>query len=300
MHAGERDVDPPLVRSLLESQLPQWADLSVERVRSAGTDNAIYRLGDDMAIRLPRIEAAVGQVGKEQRWLPRLAPHLPLDVPVPLARGEPGAGFPWPWSVYRWLPGEDGDRAAVTDPRECALRLAELVTALQAIDPSGGPSPGEHNAGRGVPLVARDGYVRDALSDLGGEIDVEAAAAAWEASVSAPEWTGAPAWLHGDLAPGNLLIDEGRLRAVIDFGCLGVGDPACDVMVAWTFVAADHRETFRAALRVDDATWMRARGWALSVALIALPYYRDTNPVLAGNARRWIAEVLADQRPAGR
>jgi aminoglycoside phosphotransferase (APT) family kinase protein len=267
-------------------------------VPSAGTDNALYRLGRDMVVRLPRIDWAVGQVEKEQRWLPKLAQHLPLAIPVPLAKGVPGEGYPWHWSVYRWLDGENAALERLADVRQTAVTLAHFITALQQIDPSNGPPLGEHNSGRGVPLAERDGQTRQAIAALAGVIDTEAATAAWETALETPAWSGPPVWLHGDLQSGNLLAVDGVLTAVIDFGCLGVGDPACDLMVAWNLFSGEARRAFRAALAVDEATWARGRGWALSVGLIALPYYQHTNPVLANIARFAIHEVLTDRQDA--
>jgi aminoglycoside phosphotransferase (APT) family kinase protein len=294
MHANELDTDVSLVGRLLAAQFPHWADLPIEPVDSAGTDNALYRLGEDMAVRLPRIHAAVGQVEKEQRWLPKLAPLLPLAIPLPLAKGAPAQGYPWEWSVYRWLEGETATIERITDLGQAATDLAQFIAALQRIDPTDGPLPGEHNSYRGVPLATRDAETRAAVASLHSLIDVGAVGAVWGAALEAPVWQGSPVWLHGDLLSGNLLAAQGRLSAVIDFGCLGVGDPACDVMVAWTYLSAGTRDAFRAALPVDDATWARGRGWALSVGLVALPYYQTTNPVLAGIARNAIDEVLAD------
>ena len=292
MHADEVHTDAALVRRLLAAQFPHWAGLRIEPVRSPGTDNAIYRLGDDMAVRLPRIHWAAGQPEKEHRWLPVLAPLLPLAVPVPLAEGAPGEGYPWHWSVCPWLEGENATHERLADPLEAASTLGGFVSALQRIDSAGGPSPGTHNSGRGVPLAERDEETRAAIAALHDTVDPNVVSAAWDAALEAPAWDGPPVWLHGDLQAGNLLAVDGRLSAVIDFGCLGVGDPACDVAAAWTYLAADSRNAFRAALRVDDATWARGRGWALSVGLIALPYYRTTNPVLAGIARHAIDEAL--------
>jgi aminoglycoside phosphotransferase (APT) family kinase protein len=294
MHADEVDTDDSLVSRLVAGQFPHWADLPIEPVHSAGTDNALYRLGDDLLVRLPRIQWATGQPGKEREWLPRLGPLLPLAIPLPLAKGVPAEGYPWEWSVYQWLEGETATLERVTDLGQAATDLAQFIAALQQVDPTHGPTPGEHNSWRGVPLATRDAETRAVIASLEGEIDVGAVTAAWEAAVRAPPWHGAPVWLHGDLQSGNLLAVQGRLSAVIDFGCLGVGDPACDVMTAWLYLPAEVRDVFRAALPVDDATWARGRGWALSVGLIALPYYTSTNPVLAGIARRAIEEVLAD------
>jgi aminoglycoside phosphotransferase (APT) family kinase protein len=299
MHADEIETDVSLVGRLLAAQFPQWADLPIEPVISAGTDNAIYRLGDDMAVRLPRIHWATGQVDKEHRWLPRLAPLLPLAIPVPLAKGKPGEGYPWHWSVCRWLEGETATIERIVDPRQAATDLAQFIAALQRIDSTGGPPPGQYNSFRGVPLAMRDSQTRAAITALHGMINVDAVTATWEAALQAPAWRDPPVWIHGDLQSGNLLTQQGRLSAVIDFGCLGVGDPACDLIVAWNFLSAETREVFRVALPVDEATWTRGRGWALSVGLIALPYYKTTNPVLAGISRRTIDEVLADHKVNG-
>ena len=295
MHDDEVATSVALVRQLLAAQFPQWADLPIEPVHSAGTDNAIYRVGDDMAVRLPRIHWATGQMDKEHQWLPRLAPLLPLAIPVPLAKGTPGEGYPWHWSVYQWLEGENATIEPFADPGQAATELAQFIAALQRIDPTGGPPPGPHNFFRGVPLAMRDPHTRAVIASLHGTLDASALTAAWEATLQAPAWDGPPVWIHGDLSPLNLLVKRGRLSAVIDFGCLGVGDPACDLQVAWNLFSAQTRNVFRTALQVDDATWARGRGWALSVGLIALPYYQSTNPVLAGISRRTIDEVLTDQ-----
>lgn len=296
MHADELDVDPSLVARLVAAQFPQWAHLPLEPVFPGGTDNIIYRLGGDMAVRLPRTPRATGEVDEDLRRLPTLAPLLPLGIPVPLARGMPAEGYPWEWGIYRWLEGESATIERIADPRRAATDLARFLAALQRLDTAGG-RPG---TSRGVPLRKRDRDTREAIAALDGEVDAEAATAAWEAALRVPEWQRAPVWIHGDLIPGNILVDGGRLSAVIDFSALCVGDPACDVMVAWTLLSAEARDVFRAALEVDDATWARGRGWALSWALIALPYYLDTNPVMVRDARRTIAEVLADRELAPR
>ncbi|MFZ1754481.1 MAG: aminoglycoside phosphotransferase family protein [Caldilineaceae bacterium] len=288
MHADEVMIEASLVARLLADQFPHWANLPLAPVPSAGTDNALFRLGAELAVRLPRIHWAAGQVEKEMRWLPRLAPHLPLAIPQPLALGEPGHGYPWRWGVYRWLEGETASPERVVDPRQAALDLAEFVAAIQRIDPTGAP------AGRGVPLAERDAAVRTAIVALRDTYDADGLTAAWETALRTRPWPGPPVWHHGDLQGGNLLARRGRLAAVIDFGCMGVGDPACDVMAAWLYLSADTRQAFRDVLQVDDDTWARGKGWALSMGLMALPYYRTTNPVLAGIGRRAIDEVLAD------
>jgi aminoglycoside phosphotransferase (APT) family kinase protein len=295
MHADELDIDVPLVRRLVAAQCPRWAALRIAPVRSAGSDNAIYRLGNDLAVRLPRRTGRTDEsLEKECEWLPRLAPLLPLPVPVPLAKGVPGEGYPCGWAVYRWLAGETATRQHLADSRQAAADLAGFLAALQRIDIAGAPPPGEHNFFRGVPLATRDAAVRAAIASLRGVVDVGVVTAAWEAALRAPAWQGPPVWIHGDFCDGNLLAERGRLSGVIDFGGLGVGDPACDLIAAWSFLPARAREVFRTALAVDDATWARGRGWALSVALIALPYYRATNPVRVAYSLDRIGEVLAD------
>jgi aminoglycoside phosphotransferase (APT) family kinase protein len=292
MHVDEIDTDVRLVGRLLAGQFPEWADLPIERVPSAGTDNALYRLGDDKAVRLPRIQSAVKAVAKEHRWLPRLAPLLPVAIPLPLGKGGPAEGYPWHWSVYRWLEGENPAVDCIADPDSLAMELAQFVSALHRIAPAGGP-----RGDRGEPLEERDAPTRNAIDAVQEMVDTAGVTAAWDAALRAPSWSRPAVWVHGDLSPGNLLTMDGRLSAVIDFGCVGVGDPACDLIVAWNLLPARARHIFRAALGVDDATWERGRGWALSLALIQLPYYQSTNPSLAANARHVIGEVLAEHEP---
>jgi aminoglycoside phosphotransferase (APT) family kinase protein len=295
MHSNEVPTDASLVRRLLAAQFPRWAHLSIAPVDSAGTDNAIYRLGDDMALRLPRIHWAVGNVEKEHQWLPRLAPHLPLTIPGPLAKGHPGEGYPWHWSIYRWLAGENATVASFIDANQTAIDLAQFILALQRIDIADGPLAEHYNL-RGVPLVTRDRSTREAIAALRGTIDVDAVTAAWEVAMRASEWHRAPVWFHGDLLPGNLLFERGRSSAVIDFGCMGVGDPACDLMIAWGLFSGESRDAFRATLAVDDATWARGRGQALSQALSFTSYYLNTNPVGVSVARRTIEAIVDDHR----
>jgi aminoglycoside phosphotransferase (APT) family kinase protein len=296
MHADEVETDASLVRRLLAAQFPRWAELPVELVPDWGTDNALYRLGGDMVVRLPRVERTTATMDKELRWLPKLAPLLPLATPVPLGVGRPGEGYPFVWAVYSWLEGETATAERVADLDRAAIDLARFVAALQGIDATDAPQPGPHNVWRGVPLATRDDSTRAAITSLGDRIDAGAVTAAWEAALRPPEWQRAPVWIHGDLDARNLLVEGGRLSAVIDFGCLGAGDPAYDVMVAWKILSADTREVFRAELSVDDATWARSRGLALSQALIALSYYTlETNPVLVREAERWLAAVLTGE-----
>jgi aminoglycoside phosphotransferase (APT) family kinase protein len=293
MHADELDIGEALVRRLVRAQFPSWSDLPIERVESSGTDNAMFRLGEELAVRLPRREAAAAQIAKEHRWLPALAP-LPLEIPMPVSLGLPADGYPWYWSVNRWLEGENATTARVKDENAAAIAIAAFIGALRRIDPTGGPQPGSHNFGRGVPLVKRDRYMRAAIASLGGEVDVAGVTTAWERALAASEWSDAATWIHGDLAPGNLLVRGGRITGVIDFGGLAVGDPACDLMVAWNYLDGRARATFKAALAPDEATWARGKGWALSMSVIALPYYLKTNPVIVANSRLTIATVLSE------
>jgi aminoglycoside phosphotransferase (APT) family kinase protein len=289
MHADEVEADESLVRRLLAAQFPHWADFPIKPVFPAGTDNAIYRLGDDLAVRLPRIHWAAGQPEKEHEWLPKLAPLLPLPIPVPLALGAPGEGYPWHWSVCPWLKGETASLDRVADARQLADDLAQFVAALRRIDPTGGPA-----ASRGGPLAPLADEVREVIVSLRRKLDANAVTAVWKAALEAPHWAGPPMWTHGDLDPRNLLVTHGRLSGVIDLSGLGVGDPACDVAAAWKVLPAEVRDIFRDALSVDEATWARSRGWVVTQAVMILSYYTlETNAVLVLEARRWLGEVLA-------
>ncbi len=288
-------VTPELVTKLVAAQFPEWADLPVTPVGKPGVDNATYRLGDEMSVRLPRFERWVGQVTREQRWLPELAPHLPLTIPQPLAQGEPGAGYPFPWSVYRWLPGERVDLAELTDLRQVAADLGEFLAALRKIDATDGPPPEWSNGYRGAALAdERDSPVvasrmRDRITALAGVVDTDPVRAAWEEALATPVWDRPPVWVHGDPAPGNLLAEHGRLSAVIDFGTMAVGDPAVDLIPAWNLLDRDSRPVFREQVGVDDATWARGRGWGLAAVLFAP---EEDGP----EARARLADLLRERR----
>ena len=292
-----------LVVALVEEQFPQWAGLAVTPVALDGWDNTTFRLGADMSVRLPSADAYAAQVEKEHQWLPVLARVLPLPIPEPLGLGAPGCGFPRPWSVYRWLEGEYATVDRVADLRTFASSVGDVLAALYRVDPSGGPPPGPHNFFRGGSLSVHDRETRDAIVSLAGVIDGDAATAVWEAALDA-RWRGPDVWVHGDVAASNLLVVDGRLGAVIDFGCSAVGDPACDLTIAWTFFDRESRETFRSRLDLDEGTWARARGWALWKALIVRDAFLkapdqplDHGELNAGwrvNARSVIDEVLAD------
>ncbi|MEV1333202.1 aminoglycoside phosphotransferase family protein [Micromonospora costi] len=281
-------IDTALARRLVATQFPRWAHLPVRPVEPGGWDNRTFHLGDAMTVRLPSGPGYAPQVAKEQRWLPVLAPHLPLEVPVPLALGEPDGAYPFPWSVRRWIDGRTARPDRIHDLTRFAVALAGFLVALQRIDPTGGPVAGAHSAWRGAPLATYDEDTRRAIERLGDRIPTGTVRAIWTAALDAV-WAGPPVWFHGDVAMNNLLVRDGRLAAVIDFGCCGVGDPACDVVVSWTLLHGTSRAAFRNALAVDEATWARGRGWALWKALITLD---DPDPGRAAEARHTLDQVL--------
>lgn len=293
MISVKENINASLAERLVTAQFPQWANLPIKPVEFDGWDNRTFRLGENMSVRLPSAKAYAGQVEKEHRWLPILAPLLPLPIPVPLAKGAPSRDYPWHWSVYRWLKGEIATIERISDLAQFASALAQFLAALQRIDPTDGPSPGKHNFFRGGPLTTYDTETREAIATLNGRIDTDAATAVWEEALQST-WHEPPVWLHGDIHATNLLVERGHLSAVIDFGCSGVGDPACDFTIAWNFFTGKNRKAFRTALPVDSATWARGRGWALWKGLKTLAKHENTNKIEAEKARRVIDEVLAD------
>lgn len=290
-------IDEELVRRLVSTQFPRWADLPIRAIERCGWDNKTFHLGDDMSIRIPRAAAYAPQVEKEHRWLPVLAQRLPVAIPSPVAEGAPGEGLPWQWSIYRWLPGEAATFALIPDLRRFARDLAAFLSALHRIDASEGPLAGAHNFQRGAPPAVYDRETRRAIDILGDRIDRRLATRVWEHAVQS-RWSAAPVWVHGDVSGGNILVDGGRLSAVIDFGALGVGDPACDLTMAWTFFTGDSRAEFHASLAPDEGTWARARGWALWKALIVVAGMSGADPVAKSSARSVLLEVLGDREPA--
>jgi aminoglycoside phosphotransferase (APT) family kinase protein len=297
LHEGEPHIDLALVRRLVDEQLPQWSSLPLAELPASGTDHRLVRLGDELLVRLPRVDWAIGQSEVEARWLPKLAPHLPVAVPERVAVGEPAHGYPWAWSVCRRIPGRAPDRWSAEDRQAIAEPLGRFCAALRAVDPTGGPVAGVATS-RGSLHGERDELTRSSIAAVADELDAAALMAVWEAALAVPAYDGPPAWMHADLLAGNLLVDEvdgvTSLVAVIDWGPMGVGDPAPDAATGWALFDAGTREAFRASAGFDDATWARGRGWALSTAAIALPYYRATSPSIAANARATLAEVLAD------
>ena len=286
MHVDEHEIDEALVHRLVSEQFPEWADLPLRRIEPSGTVNAIYRLGDELSVRLARRKGPTRPGGKELEWLPRLAASLPVEIPVPVAQGRPSDDYPWFWEIHTWVEGETVPIEEI-DAIQAARDLAALVGALRQVSPDGAPP------GRGIPLAERDREIRYWLARFDGD---PAVTAEWERALAAPSWEGPPVWHHGDLDVRNWLVREGRIRGVVDWGSMGVGDPACDVMVAWKLHSPAARDAFRAALPTDDATWERARGWALSQAVAILAYYTpENNPTLLREAEAWLGLVLSER-----
>lgn len=284
-------IDDTLARRLVTTQFPQWADLPIRAVAAGGWDHRSFHLGEHMIVRLPNAAEYSVQVEKEHRWLPRLAPLLPLPIPTPLAMGEPASGYPWKWSIYRWIEGDTAALGRIGDLSDFATSLAQFLIALQRIDPTDGPRPGPHNLYRGGSLTTYDAETRQAIAILKGSIDAAAATEVWEAALKT-NWERSPVWIHGDVSAGNLLMQAGRLSSVIDFGMLGVGDPACDLSIAWTLFGGESREAFHAMLSLDPGTWARGRAWTLWKALIVAADLTETNAVEAARPWRVIDEVL--------
>jgi aminoglycoside phosphotransferase (APT) family kinase protein len=287
-------IDDTLVRRLVDGQFPQWTGLPLRSVEASGWDNKTFHLGEQMIVRLPRAAAYAAQVEKEHHWLPLLAPSLPLQIPIPLAIGEPANGYPWKWSIYRWIDGEAAAPERIGDLSDFARSLAQFLIALQRIDPTDGPRPGPHNFYRGGSLKTYNAETRQAIALLNSKIDTRTVAAVWDRALNT-SWDRSPVWTHGDVSAGNLLVQDGRLSAVIDFGMLGVGDPACDLSIAWTLFLGESRETFRTMLSLDVDTWARARAWTLWKALIIAADLTETNAVEAAQCWRVIAEVLEER-----
>jgi aminoglycoside phosphotransferase (APT) family kinase protein len=288
MHDGELTIDAGLAARLVAGQYPELAGLPVSVVEPAGTVNAIFRLGSQYCVRLPRLRKWAQALERECHWLPRLAAHLPLAVPEPVAIGRPASAYPYSWAIYRWINGQPYADHLIDDEQQAATDLARFVARLRQIGPAGAPPGGRR------PLRDLDAATRAAIESARTVIDADAATAAWERALRAPAWHGTPVWIHTDLLRPNLLVHRGRLAAVLDFGGAGAGDPAADVIAAWSIFGATGRAAFRDALQVDDGTWERARGYALHQALLIIPYYAATHPGFAAEAERTVREILAD------
>jgi aminoglycoside phosphotransferase (APT) family kinase protein len=286
------EIDTELVKRLVSTQFPQWKNLAVKAVTHSGWDNRTFHLGEDMLVRMPSAAAYALQVEKEQHWLPILAPKLPLPIPLPLAFGKPAEGYPWQWSIYSWLEGENAASTTITDLNDFAKTLATFLTALQKIDSTDGPRAGIHNFHRGGLLENYAAETRKAMQTLKDKINVNAAIKVWEEAL-ATTWCGKPVWVHGDINATNLLVHAGKLNAVIDFGQLAVGDPACDLAIAWNFFEDDSRKVFRDTLSLDADTWARGRAWALWKALIIAAGFTHLKNQATTQALQIINEVLS-------
>lgn len=288
-------IDSDLVGRLVKTQFPQWKDLSIAPVANGGWDNRTFHLGETMLVRMPSAAHYASQVEKENHWLPKLGPFLPLAIPTPVSIGEPAEGYPFKWSIYRWLPGESAGSAHINDLRDFAASLADFLIAFHAIDTTGGPLPGEHSFYRGGALTNYDAETRQAITKLRDKIDVKAATTLWNEALQT-NWQRPPVWVHGDISAGNLLVQDGRLSAVIDFGQLAVGDPACDLAITWTLFKDESREVFREKLGLDKDTWMRGRAWTLWKAVVVAAEF--TNPNNVESAQCWliIDDVIDDFR----
>ena len=289
MHEGQVDVDANVVVRLLAAQFPHLQDLRIDAVRSTGTVNALFRIGDGLCARLPLLETWTADIARELRWLPQLSRSLTTRIPEPVAAGEPTSFYPFPWAIFRWIVGEPYSDENVDDERRAARTLARFVAELHAIEPGEGAPRGGRR-----PLRELDIDTRAAIDGGSDVIDADAAMVVWERSLEAPVWNGEGTWIHGDLLRPNLLVDGGRLCAVIDFGGAGLGDPATDVIPAWAVFGRVGREVFRSALDVDDGTWARARGIALHQAAMIIPYYAETNPGFVALAKRTIEQIVTD------
>jgi aminoglycoside phosphotransferase (APT) family kinase protein len=292
MHSNEVETSEAIVKRLLTEQFPEWANLPIKLFLPMGTDNAIYRIGEELSARLPRLADKVEQLDKDHKWLPKLAPHLSLAIPEVVASGKPNEDYPFKWAIYKWLDGRPATEEHITDPNQTADDLVRFIKDLEKIDTNGMPQPKLEE--RGVPLVNRDASTQKAIAKLEGKLDTESITYIWEEALETPAWDKDSVWIHGDLDGRNVLVKDGRLSAVLDFGCLGVGDPAYDVMAAWKLFSGESRDIFRSKLNVDDATWTRSKGLALSQAVLILSYYTlETNAVLVREAQHWVSEVLS-------
>jgi aminoglycoside phosphotransferase (APT) family kinase protein len=289
---GRAGITADLVRKLIADQFPQWDGLPIIPVEVDGWDNRTYRLGDDLSVRLPTAAGYVPAIAKEHSWLAHLAPALPVPIPTSHAVGAPAFGYPHPWSVRGWLAGTPARPNVIDDVDRFAVAVAEFLTALQSVDTTGGPVAGAHSFYRGAAPASYDEETRRCLADLSGRIDVPSATRVWDAALES-EWDRPPVWFHGDVAVNNLLVKDGSLAAVIDFGTSGIGDPACDLVIAWTFFTGSARAAFREAVGLDDDTWARARGWALWKALLALAG-GDENDIAVRISARVVDDVIAE------
>lgn len=289
------EITPLLAKELVLEQFPQWSDLSVKMVEPGGVDNRTFRLGQDMLIRMPSASGYALQAAKEQKWLPALASHLSVAIPKPIAMGQPSKNYPWEWSIYQWIEGESVNNffADSLDLQAIALQLAQFLNELHKIDTANAPKAGAHNYYRGCHPLVYDNEVRAAIVKLKNIVDTNASLSVWEKAINS-KWKKDPVWIHGDLSSGNILLKNQKLTAVIDFGCMGVGDPACDLVIAWTLLKNDSRNIFKSTLHLDKDSWNRAKGWALWKALITASSLKDRGCAEFIKQQEIIDEVLKD------
>ncbi len=285
-------IDAALVRGLLQQQFAHWAGERVQPVLPGGWDNRSFRLGNERLLRFPSAAGYAPQVLIEYRWLPLLAPHLPVPIPQPLALGQPGPEYPWPWLVLRWIEGDTAEPQRIGEKTAFAADVARFLVALQGIDTTGGPAAGAQNFHRGAALPVHDAQMQQAFARLGAFSGAAQARALWQAAL-ATRWPHRPVWVHGDVSRGNLLLQDGRLCAVIDFGQLAIGDPACDLVIAWTLLDGASRATFLQTLGLDAHTVTRGRAWALWKAMILAAGLAQTNAADWAEPWRVINTVLA-------
>jgi aminoglycoside phosphotransferase (APT) family kinase protein len=292
LHDDEVSIDADLVRRLVAEQFPQLSDLAPREFPSTGTVNKIYLLGNELCVRLPRVQRWASSLEQECTWLPILAPSLTLEVPEPVLKAPPTSYYPFSWAIFRWIDGHTYARDRVDDERRAAADLAQFVAELRSNELP--PIDDQTPYGGRPPLAEQDADVRSWIAQAGDLIDGPAVTAAWEDALKSPAWHGNYAWIHSDLVPPNLLVKDGRLRAVIDFGATGLGDPATDLNPAWSVFGQAGRGVYRTLVGADDDAWRRGRGIAISQAVGLVPYYVRTNPALSALGRRMLREILAD------
>lgn len=289
MHVDEVDTSPELVKDLLLGQFPEWASDPIQIMQPEGTDNAMYRLGNNKLIRLPRTKGSSLNIEKEMTWLPKLEPSLPIPIPKIIGTGFPDKDYPFHWLICEWLDGLNPNQEGMLDEHMAAKDLGAFVKAMQHINPVNGPS-----CRRGKPLNTCDEEVKKSIPLLKELYDEKLISELWEFTSNVPLWEHDPVWIHGDLHSGNLLAKEKKIVGVVDWGLAGVGDPACDMMVAWTLLGQEGRKIFRSIVQPDDDTWHRGRGWALFLGIVGYPYYRITNPIFASIAKRALDQVTTN------
>jgi len=287
------NINVNLVQQLVSSQFPDWSDLTITEVHPNGWDNRTFRLGDKMSVRLPSAERYSLQVDKEQKWLPILSEKLPLPIPVPLAKGEPNHKYPYNWSIYEWIDGDTAASERIDDMPEFATALGGFLIALRRVNTTGGPGPGPGH--RGGDLNVYNDQTRQAIEILRSKsnLDTKLLSEVWDAAV-ASKWVNPPVWIHGDVSSGNILVKDGEIAAVIDFGSAAIGDPACDLSIAWTMFDKDSRDAFRIRMDLDDDTWARGRGWTLWKSLILLSGIDKTNTFEGKRSLETVYQLLND------